>query len=185
MTSIKKNERFVPIKNYVLAGVIVVVVILLAWYAFAWYKVVNENRISTSYLVNEKVISKELKLEEVSSVFSEPLNEYFIYVSYTGSEDVYNMEKDIEGVINQYGINDKLYYLNVTDVKDEDDFKKKINDTLGEVLDMNGKEVSTVPTIIYCKDGKVVDIINRLDNNIMSRWDFEQILDRNNVEEEE
>ena len=174
MTSIKKNERFVPIKNYVLAGVIVVVVILLAWYAFAWYKVVNEN-----------VISKELKLEEVSSVFSEPLNEYFIYVSYTGSEDVYNMEKDIEGVINQYGINDKLYYLNVTDVKDEDDFKKKINDTLGEVLDMNGKEVSTVPTIIYCKDGKVVDIINRLDNNIMSRWDFEQILDRNNVEEEE
>ncbi len=184
MTSIKKNERFVPIKNYVLAGVIVVVVILLAWYAFAWYKVVNENRISTSYLVSEKVISKVINLSEVSSVFAEPLNDYFIYVSYTGSEDIYDMEKDIKDLISDYGIGDNLYYLDVTDIKDKDDYTKEINDTLGEVIDMNGKEVSTVPTIIYCKDGKAVDIINRLDNNIMSRWDFEQILDRNNIEKE-
>ena len=184
MTSIKKNERFVPIKNYVLAGVIVVVVVLLAWYAFAWYKVVNENRISTSYLVREKVISKVINLSEVSSVFAEPLNDYFIYVSYTGSEDIYDMEKDIKDLISDYGIGDNLYYLDVTDIKDKDDYIKEINDTLGEVIDMNDKEVSSVPTIIYCKDGKAVDIINRLDNNIMSRWDFEQILDRNNIEKE-
>ena len=184
MTSVKKNERFVPIKNYVLAGVIVVVVILLAWYAFAWYKVVNENRLATSYLVDNKVISKELKLEEVSSVFSEPLSDYFIYVSYTGSESVYNMEKDIEDLIRDYGINDKLYYLNVTDIKDNDNYVEEINKTLDEVLDANGKEVTSVPTIIYCSDGKIVDIINRLDNNTMNVGDFQKLLDRNNIEKE-
>lgn len=184
MTSIKKNERFVPIKNYVLAGVIVVVVILLAWYAFAWYKVVNENRISVSYLVKEKIISKEIKLEEVSSVFAEPLSDYYIYISYTGSEDVYNMEKDIKSVINKYGINDKLYYLNVIDIKDDDNYKDLINDTLSEVLDMNGKEVTSVPTIVYCSEGKVVDIIKRLDNNIMNVGDFQKLLDVNNIEKE-
>ncbi len=184
MTSIKKNERFIPIKNYVLAGVIVVVVILLAWYAFAWYKVVRDDRLSTSYLVNEKVISKELNLEEVSSVFAEPLSDYFIYVSYTGSEDIYKMEKDIEDVIRDYGLNDKLYYLNVSGVKDDEEYVKMVNDSLSEVLDMNGKEISSIPTIIYCSEGKVVDVVSRLDKNIMNVGDFQKLLDRNNIEKE-
>ena len=51
MTNVKKNERYIPLKNYVLAAVVVVVMILLTLYGFAWYNVLKENRVSTSYLV--------------------------------------------------------------------------------------------------------------------------------------
>ena len=48
MTKIKKNETFIPVKNYVIAALIVVVMLGLTWYAFAWYKVIQENKVSTS-----------------------------------------------------------------------------------------------------------------------------------------
>ena len=46
MTNIK-NERFIPVKNYLISAGIVVVIIALAWYAFAWYRVFKENKVST------------------------------------------------------------------------------------------------------------------------------------------
>ncbi len=181
MTNVKKNERYVPLKNYVLAVVIVVVMFLLTWYGFAWYKVLKENRIATSYLVKEKIISNEIKdLKEVSAVFSEAPSTYYIYVSYTGSEEIYNMEKDLKDLINDYNLNDSMYYLNVTDIKDDKDYLNKIN----ESLNLESKKVESVPTVIYYKDGKVIDIIKRNDDNIMNVGDFQKLLDINKVAKE-
>ena len=98
MADIKKNERFVPTKNYVIAVFIVVAMILLTWYAFEWYNVYKENKVSISYLMKNKILSKEINdLDEVNDVFSEAPDSYFIYVSYTGDENIYEMEKDLKG----------------------------------------------------------------------------------------
>lgn len=181
MTSVKKNERFIPIKNYVLAVVIVVVMILLTLYGFEWYKVLKENKVSTSYLVKEKIISNEIKgLNEVNDVFSEAPDNYYLYISYTGSEEIYNMEKDLKKVINDYSLNDSMYFLNVSNIKDEEDYIDQIN----EALNLENKKVKKVPTIIYYNDGKVVDIIERLDDNIMNVGDFEKLLESNRVAKE-
>lgn len=181
MTSVKKNERFIPIKNYVLAVVIVVVMILLTLYGFEWYKVLKENKVSTSYLVKEKIISNEIKgLNEVNDVFSEAPDNYYLYISYTGSEEIYNMEKDLKKVINDYSLNDSMYFLNVSNIKDEEDYIDQIN----KALNLENKKVKKVPTIIYYNDGKVVDIIERLDDNIMNVGDFEKLLESNRVAKE-
>jgi hypothetical protein len=181
MTNVKKNERYIPLKNYVLAAVVVVVMILLTLYGFAWYNVLRENRVSTSYLVKEKIISNEIQsLEEVSDVFSEAPNSYFIYISYTGSEEIYNMEKDLKKVINDYSLNDSVYFLNVTSIKDEKNYIEKINKT----LNLEDQKVSSIPTIIYYNEGKAVDIIERKDNNMMNVGDFQKLLDVNRVTKE-
>ncbi len=181
MTNVKKNERYIPLKNYVLAAVVVVVMILLTLYGFAWYNVLRENRVSTSYLVKEKIISNEIQsLEEVSDVFSEAPNSYFIYISYTGSEEIYNMEKDLKKVINDYSLNDSVYFLNVTSIKDEKNYIEKINKT----LNLEDQKVSSIPTIIYYNEGKAVDIIERKDNNMMNVGDFQKLLDINRVTKE-
>lgn len=181
MTKVKKNERYIPLKNYVLAVVVVAVIILLTWYGFAWYNVLKENKVSTSYLVKDKVISNEIKsLEEVSDVFSEAPDTYYIYVSYTGSEEIYNMEKDLKKIINDYSLNDMMYYLNVTDIKEEKNYIENIN----KALKLENKKISDVPTIIYYTDGEVVDIVERSDDNIMNVGDFQKLLDVNKVAKE-
>ena len=81
MAEIKKNERFVPIKNYIIAVLVIAAIIGLAFYGFAWYKVIKENRISTSYLIKNKVITKEIdNTNELADIFSEAPGTYFIYI---------------------------------------------------------------------------------------------------------
>lgn len=181
MTNVKKNERYIPTKNYILAAVIVVVMIFLTWYGFAWYSVFKENKVSTSYLVKEKVISNEIKsLSEVSDVFSEAPTTYYLYISYTGSEEIYNMEKDLKGVINEYSLNDTMYYLNITSIKEEKNYLDEINKS----LKLDNEKVTSIPTILYFNDGEVVDIIKRSDDNMMNVGDFQKLLDVNKVTKE-
>lgn len=173
MSKVTKNERFIPIKNYVIAFGIVVAAVLLTIYGFAWYNVLKEGKVSQSYLVKEKVISNEIQsLDEVEAIFAEVPDEYFIYISYTGSEEIYNMEKELKKVINKYELNDQIYYLNVTEIKEKDDYIDKINKSLN--LE---EKVTQVPTIVYIKEGKVVDIIKRNDDNMMNVGDFQKLLD--------
>ncbi len=181
MSNRKKSEAFVPVKNYIVAAFIIIAIIFLTWYGFAWYNVFKENKVATSYLVKEKVISNEIKsLDEVEAVFTEAPTSYYIYVSYTGSEDIYNMEKELRSLIVDYNLNDSIYFLNVTTIKEEENYIEKLNNA----LKLKEKKITKVPTIIYYKDGKAVDIITRSDNNIMNVGDFQKLLDVNNVAKE-
>lgn len=178
MAEIRKNERFVPIKNYIIAVLIIAAIIGLAFYGFAWYKVIKENRISTSYLVKTKVITKEIdNIDELADVFSEAPASYFIYVSYTGNEKIYSLEKDLSKLIKEYNLNDSFYYLNVNKIKDNENYINEIN----KALNLEDKVVKIVPTIIYYNDGKVVDIIYKEGNNMMNVGDFQKLLDANKV----
>ena len=173
MSKVKENERFIPIKNYFIAIGLVVAAVLLTLYGFAWYNVLKEGKVAQSYLVKEKVISSVIQcLEEVEAIFAVVPDEYFIYISYTGSEEIYNMEKDLKKVINKYELNDQFYYLNVTSIKDKETHIEDINKSLN--LDA---EIKQVPTIVYVKEGKVVDIIERNDDNMMNVGDFQKLLD--------
>ena len=53
-----RNERVIPIKNYLISVLIIIGAILLTFYGFEWYKVIKEHKVSTSYLIKEKVISQ-------------------------------------------------------------------------------------------------------------------------------
>ncbi len=177
--AVKTNERYIPLKNYIIAIVLVIAIILITWWAFAWYNVYKESKVSESYLVKQKIISQEIDdLSEIKDVLSEPFSNYFIYISYTGSEDIYNMEKDLKTIIVDYKLSDKFYYLNVTKIKDE----KNVIDQINEALGLEGKEVKQIPTIVYVKEGNIVDVITREDEHIMNAGDFEKLLEINKIE---
>lgn len=181
MAEVKKNERYVPMKNYFIAVIVVVGIILLTWYGFAWYKVIKESKVATSYLVSEKIISNEINgLEEVADVFSEVPNSYYVYISYTGNEEIYEMERDISSLIKDYNLSDHFYYFNITSFKDDTNYLEEIN----EVFKLEDKKVENVPTIIYFKEGKAVNIINSEDKGIMNVGDFQKMLDINGASKE-
>jgi len=181
MTVVKKNERFVPIKNYVIVFLGILITIALVWYGFRWHQVIKEDRISTSYLIKSKVVSNEIQgLDKVEDVLSEVPPSYYLYISYTGSEEIYNMEKELAALINEYKIGDQFYYLNVTKIKNEKDYIDQIN----KALNFKDKKIANVPTIVYYEDGKVVDMITKKDKNIMNIGDFQKLLDVNKIARE-
>lgn len=180
MTNVK-NERFIPTKNYVLAFVIVVVIILLTWYSFAWYNVFQEKKVSESYLIKEKVISNEItNLNSIEDVFSEAPDSYFVYVSYTGTKEIYNIEKKLQAVINDYNLNDSIYFLNVTEMKNDENYIEELN----KALKLDNIKIEKVPTIIYFKEGKAVGITSRNDDNMIDDNDFKQLLDINDFKKD-
>ena len=55
---------------------------------------------------------------------------------------------------------------------------KKLNyiDKINKSLKLE-EEIKQVPTIVYIREGKVVDIIERSDDNMMNVGDFQKLLD--------
>ena len=180
MTKIKKNETFIPVKNYILAALIVVVMIGLTWYGFEWYKVIKQEKISTSYLVKNKYISKEItNINEVHTVFSETPDSYFVYISYTGDENIYNMEKTLKKEIIKYNLTDNLYYLNITELKNNKNYIDEIN----KALKLEDRKITKVPTILYFYEGKLVEMTNPKDGALMSVSDFQKLIELSDIEE--
>lgn len=178
MTKIKKNEKFIPVKNYILAAIIVVVIIGLTWYGFAWYNVLKENKVSKSYLVKEKYISNEIAdLNEIGDIFTEAPDSYFVYISYTGDEQVYNMEKSIKDLIKEYNLSEQIYYLNVTSIKEEDNYLDKINET----LNLTDRKVVKVPSILYFYEGKLVEMTDTKSDGLMTKSDFQKLIEIVNI----
>ena len=178
----KGKVRKVPRKNYYIALFTFIGVILATFYIAKWYRVFNEEKIKQSYLVSNKVITNELKsISELEDVLSESPEEYFIYISYTNDPNVYEMEKDLKKVIKQYNLEDRIYYLNVTKIKDN---QSLLIDDLNQALGLNGEKITNIPTIVYFKDHNLVPggIIHKDYNSLMQSSDFEQLLEVLEVE---
>ena len=176
MTSIKKNEKYIPTKNYIKAVLFIVVVILISLYIFEWYRVYEENKVMQSYLIKSDTIHNEIKdTKEVEAIFTEVPDDYFVYVSYTGNKDIYEMEKELKDVIREYDLKDKFYFINVTNMKEEDNYLEE----LGNILNLNEQKITEVPTIIYFKDGEIVKdgILTSEDDNIINASDFRKFLE--------
>ena len=181
MAEVKKNERFVPTKNYIIALILIVGVIALSWYAFAWYKTIQENKLSTSYLVSKKVITNEIEsLDKISDILSETPSQYYLYISYTGTKEIYSLEKGISKVIKEYGLNDSFYYLNISDIKNDKNYIQKVNQALG----LEEDTLKSIPNIIYYEDGQVVDIVNKNDS-MLTVGDFQKTLDLHKIKKDQ
>lgn len=172
----KKKKNYIPFKNYVIAALIVLAICLGIVYIFKWFNVYKTNKLSVSYLIETKTITNEItSLENTKEIFSESPNDYFVYISYTNDEDIYNMEKELKTIVDDYNLNSQFYYINVTEYKDKTNYIDQIN----EALNLYDNVITKVPTIVYVEDNHVSadNIIKREDNQLMSADDFQQLLD--------
>src|SRR5574344_1061165 len=144
------------------------------------YKNVTTDNLNNSYLVETNVIKSDnvLSLDDAKTKFNGLSGDYFIYISYQNSNDIYKLEKKLASVIKSYNLTDKFYYIDVKNIKDDDNYIQELNALLGyrDVL------VKNVPTIIYVDSKNIIqyqNIITRTDNKMMNIGDFQQLLDIN------
>lgn len=172
----KRSEtRNIPLKNYIIAFLIFVGVVVGCWYAFEWYKVNQEEKLTKSYIVEAGTITNVIQsYEEIEAAFSEVPEDYFIFVTYLESEEEYELEKELNEVIKDYKLQDKFYLLDVTKMKNDTDYLDKINELLG----FAEYKITKVPTIVYVEENMSEDnFVVREDNNMMQAADFVHMLD--------
>ncbi len=170
----KKNTRFVPTKNYLIAALLIAVSIFLVFYLFEWYKVSQIEKYGTSYLVESNTLNLEIKsVQEIPVVFSEAPTDYFVFINYLNEKDNYKLEKDLKKIIDEYNLKDNFYYMNITDLKEND---TKYLSKLNEAFNLDNK-IKSIPTLIYYRNGELAEVINSQENNIMSASDLKRIID--------
>ena len=154
----KKNNsevKEIPIKNYFVVLVVSIVVIILTLYARAFYLNYQESKMNTSYFLDKKV--NQITTNDLEYTLTE-YRDAILYVSYTGSNSIYKMEKKIYKELEKNNLLDIVIYWNVTDIMDN-----YISVLKNKFPNANIKEA---PLIIIIKDGKVAEVLNSELENI-------------------
>jgi len=169
-----KNDKYVSPKNYLYAILILIGGIILTLYIFEWYQVKKEEKLMTSYLISSKTIESSIEdLDSLNQIRQEAPSSYFIYISYTGNEEVYNLEKDFKRVIDKYKLNDMFYYVDLTELKNNNEiYLEEIKSNLGI------KKLKKIPTLIYVHEGKILEsnVLDGVNDTLLKVEDLENLL---------
>lgn len=171
----KNNINFKKIFYFILGFLLI---IFLIWYIISWKNVKQEEKLMNSYLITSNTLSVEIKdLSETIQVLKESPSEYFVYISYTNDEKVYSFEKKLKKLIDNYNLKDEFYFVNVTNIKDDENFYSEINDTF------NTKLINNIPCILHFKNNELKKVIYNKDLN-KTYTDFENLLKENEFDKE-
>ncbi len=168
----KINKNHMPLlKHYLYLILGIAIIGCIVWYLYSWRSVINKERLEKSFLITSNTISLELKDgKEALSVLQETPSNYFVFVSYTGSDKEYNLEKKLKRIIDNYNIADKFYYLNMTDSIKSNNLMSYLNKSFNTDL------ISSIPCILYYEDGKLNTVIQNA-TEIFDANEFEKLLE--------
>lgn len=171
----KQKEYQEMYKRYCLATTIILGTILITYICYLLFIDITDKIYNTSYLEKNNLVKETINISDYNISND---GDYFIYISYRGQKDIYNLEKNLKELIKKYNLQDKLYYIDVTDKLGNKELLQEINTT----LKLEDFQVKQVPTIIYFnKNNEVLrnNIITREDNNLIESADFQKLLDIN------
>lgn len=169
----KQKEYQEMYKRYCLATTIIVGTILITYLCYLLFIDITDKIYSTSYLEKNNLVKETININNYNISNN---GDYFIYISYRGQKDIYNLEKNLKELIKKYNLQDKYYYIDVTDKLGNKELLQEIN----TALKLEDFQVKQVPTIIYFnKNNEVLrnNIITREDNNLIEAADFQKLLD--------
>lgn len=158
----KKNERVVPRKNYFLLLLLLVMVVIVTFLIFNISDKYQNGKLDNSYLSN---YLNEVTEDEIDNIMSETTTEFFVLVTETGNEEVYNFEKDLKKILKKYDLRDNFILIDYSDKDNLDSLNKKFN-----------SDINSLPAIIYFKNGEFVKNIDSSDG-LLRADNFEQLLD--------
>lgn len=171
----KNNINFKKIFYFILGFLLI---IFLIWYIISWKNVKQEEKLMNSYLITSNTLSVEIKdLSETVQVLKESPSEYFVYISYTNDEKIFNFEKKLKKLIDNYNLKDEFYFVNVTNIKDDENFYSEINNTF------NTKLINNIPCILHFKNNELKKVIYNKDLN-KTYTEFENLLKENEFDKE-
>ena len=153
----KNNGREIPLKNYIILGLVVLLTLGLVYYFYLWYITYEESKL------NETIMDRYLEVinyNELNDYIVENRNA-MIYTSVLEDNNIRKFEIKFKNIVVKNALKDKILYMDMTDI-----FKDKIKYTeLRNSYQINNYNITNVPCILVFKDAKLVDIYSIKDND--------------------
>ena len=144
----KRDElRKIPIKNYVILGVVIIVTMLILYYFYLWVDVYKESKINIPIMDKYMTV---INYNELDNYLVENPNT-IVYVSVLEDEGIRNFEQKFKKYINDNELSNKMLYLDLTEVsKDINLYSELINK-----YRVKKKSIGDVPCLLLFKEGKL------------------------------
>ncbi|MBE6154435.1 MAG: hypothetical protein E7163_02535 [Firmicutes bacterium] len=172
MSKAKYKNKAIYYKNYLLGFGVVLGIIFIILYINKWHQVKEQEKYLNSYLMSNNTINLEITdINAIDSVLSETPNYYFVYISYTQDKKVYNLEKNLKPIIDNYDLQNNFYFINITNIKDKN---KNYKEEIAKELKIGNNYINNIPVILYFKNGELINSVN-------NSKDFENLLKEQNI----
>mgnify|MGYP003616696248 FL=1 len=148
-----KKEKEIPLKNYILLSIVLILTIVVVIYFFLWKNTYEKSKLQTPILDDYLLV---INYNELNNYLVEN-KDAIIYVSKLNNENIRLFENKFKNIINKNNLNNKILYLDLTEELKENNIVKEINKKYG-------KEMTEVPTIVIIKDGKISSSYNIKEN---------------------
>ena len=148
-----KKEKEIPLKNYILLSIVLILTIVVVIYFFLWKNTYEKSNLQTPILDDYLLV---INYNELNNYLVEN-KDAIIYVSKLNDESIRLFENKFKNIINKNNLNNKILYLDLTEELKENNIVKEINKKYG-------KEMTEVPTIVIIKDGKISSSYNIKEN---------------------
>lgn len=164
------------IHNYIILFVIILLSVGIVLYLCRWYEVYDEYE-------KEIPVIRDSLLE----ITNEDLEHYIldnptavIYMCTASSESCRSFEKDFVKLIQKEELGDKIIYLNLSNV-DQEQFVKEFNEKYPYKVELT----TNYPAFVIFEDGKVHSMLQGKENKKLTVSKVNQFLDLNKIGEEE
>ena len=154
-----KSDAFreIPVKNYAILGVVIVITMLFLYYFYMWVDVYKESKINIPILDRYMMV---INYNELDNYLVENPNT-IVYVSVLEDENIRSFEKKVKNKYKNNEIEKDILYMNITeDIKDDN----VRNEMIGE-YSLNSLDITNVPCVLVFNDGMLKSVYSVKDND--------------------
>ena len=151
----KDDLRVIPIKNYIILGIVILVSFLILYYFYMWVDAYKETKLNTPILDKYMEVINYNEINDF--VMENP--DTIIYVSILEDEKIRDFEKKIKVSFRRNMFEHDMLYLDIT--KDINN-SNLLNDNNGII---NLSSIRNVPCVVVIKNGVFDNIYMVSDNN--------------------
>lgn len=170
----RKSNKNVSSRNYFIVMVVSVLIIVVVLYARTFYLNYKNNKVNVSVFNDQKI--NQINSDDFDFALSEISSEIILYVSYTGSSEIRNMESKLYKEIEKKNLTDKIIYWDVTNSKNSE-YIETLRKRFPEIRD----QINSAPLFIYIKDGKGVEAMSSELKNVDYKV-FNKLVSKYNIE---
>lgn len=166
----KEKTREVPFKNYMILALICLFTLGIIVFSSIMYTREEKKKLETPVISG---VLAEIKKEDINNYVVE--NEsFFLYIGTASDYNSREVETDLIKYFGRRDIKNDTIYLNLTG---DNDVKKFYEDFNSKYVVNDYSKLKAYPAFIIFKDGKVLDLVQRGDNQKLNIGDIDRVLD--------